>query len=76
MLHMARGPREVNTHATIAKNFRLGTERTLQLRADVFGLLNQPNYDNPEDRITRGDFAIIDDADGQRVFQLGARFTF
>src|SRR5687768_10012940 len=76
MLDMARGPARVNTHTTIAKSFRLGGGSALQIRADVFNVLNRPNYDDPEDRINQGDFGIIDGASGFRTFQLGGRLTF
>jgi hypothetical protein len=76
MLDMARGPARVNTHTTIAKSFRLGGGSALQIRADVFNVLNRPNYDEPEDRINQGDFGIIDGASGFRTFQLGGRLTF
>lgn len=76
MLDMARGPGRFDLHTTFAKSFGIGAGRALQLRADVFGVLNTPNYNNPESRINNADFGRITGASGARTFQLGARLTF
>ena len=76
MLDMARGPSSLNAHTTIAKNFALGSGRRLQVRADVFNVLNRKNYDNPELRINNIDFGRITGASGSRTFQFGGRLTF
>ena len=75
-LDMARGPGNFNLHSTFAKNFGIGGGRTLQLRTDVFSLLNRKNYNNPELRINNADFGRITGASGSRTFQIGARLTF
>ncbi len=76
MLDMARGPGRVDLHTTFAKSFRVGAGSALQLRADVFGVLNSENYNNPELRINNVDFGRITGASGARTFQLGGRLTF
>ena len=76
MLDMARGPASLNVHTTIAKSFDIGSGRRLQVRADVFNILNRPNYDNPELRINNVDFGRITGASGSRTFQFGGRLTF
>jgi hypothetical protein len=76
MLDMARGPSSMNFHTTLAKNFEVGMGRRLQVRADVFNVLNHKNYNNPELRINNVDFGRITGASGSRVFQLGGRLTF
>jgi hypothetical protein len=73
---MARGPGEFNLHTTFAKNFALRGATRLQARADVFGVLNRKNYNNPNTNITSGDFGRITGAGGKRVFQLAVRLTF
>ncbi len=73
---MARGPSALNVHATIAKSFDTASGRRLQVRADVFNVLNRPNYNNPELRINNVDFARITGASGSRTFQFGGRLTF
>ncbi len=76
MLDMARGPSALNVHTTLAKSFAIGTRQRLQVRADVFNVLNRKNYNNPELRINNVDFGRITGASGSRSFQLGGRFTF
>jgi hypothetical protein len=75
-LEMARGPGSVDLNTTLAKNFPLGAGRRLQIRADVFGVLNRKNYNNPELRTNNVDFGRITGAGGARTFQLGGRLTF
>jgi hypothetical protein len=82
MLDMARGPSRLDNNMTIAKSFRLGEGRNLQVRADVFNVLNRPNYELPELRINNAALGRITSATasgattGARVFQLGGRLTF
>jgi len=82
MLDMARGPSALNTNMTLAKSFAVGIGRRLQVRADVFNVLNHKNYRDPELRINNVDFGRITSATpvgattGARVFQLGGRLTF
>jgi outer membrane receptor protein involved in Fe transport len=82
MLDMARSPSAVNFNTTFAKSFAIGTARRLQVRADVFNVLNHKNYQAPELRIDNPDFGRITSATppgastGARTFQFGGRFTF
>jgi hypothetical protein len=76
MWDMARGPGTFNMHTTFAKSFSVGGERRLQLRADMFNVLNGKNYNNPVTNMNSADFGRITGASGARTFQLGARFTF
>jgi hypothetical protein len=73
---MARGPGAFDMHTTFAKNFAVHGATRLQVRADVFGVLNRKNYSNPNTNMNSADFGRITGAGGKRVFQLGARFTF
>jgi outer membrane receptor protein involved in Fe transport len=76
MLDMARSPSSMNLHTTVAKSFVVGTGRKLQVRADVFNVLNRKNYSSPELRINNVDFGRITGASGSRTFQFGGRLTF
>jgi hypothetical protein len=79
MPEMARGPGEVNLHTTLAKSFSIGAEKRLQVRADVFNVLNKKNYttpNNPQTNMNSADFGRITGAGRPRVFQVGARLTF
>jgi len=73
---MARGPSALNFHTTFAKSFSVGGARRLQLRADVFSVLNRKNYNNPQQNINNVNFGRITGAGGARTFQLGGRLTF
>ena len=73
---MARGPGALNFHTTFAKAFGVGAGRRLQLRAEVFNVLNRKNYNNPNTNITNANFGRITGASGARTFQFGGRLTF
>jgi carboxypeptidase family protein/TonB-dependent receptor-like protein len=73
---MARGPSVLNAHTTFAKSFAVGAGRRLQVRADIFNVLNKKNYNNPQTAINNVNFGRITGAGGSRSFQLGGRFTF
>jgi hypothetical protein len=76
MPEMVRGPGEFNLHTTLAKGFALGAQTKLQVRAEVFNLLNRKNYNNPQTDMNNADFGRITGAGRARVFQFGARLTF
>jgi hypothetical protein len=82
MLDMARGPGALHFNTTLAKSFPAGNGRRLQVRADVFNVLNRKNYRDPELRINNAEFGRITSATpvgastGARVFQFGGRLTF
>jgi outer membrane receptor protein involved in Fe transport len=73
---MARGPGALNAHTTFAKSFQIGGDRRVQIRADIFNVLNRANYNNPQTAINNVNFGRITGASGARSFQFGARFTF
>jgi len=73
---MARGPSELNAHTTFAKSFALGGGSRVQVRADIFNVLNRANYNNPISAINNVNFGRITGASGARAFQFGARLTF
>lgn len=73
---MVRGPGDFNLHTTLAKSFSIEAQKRLQVRADVFNLLNWKNYNNPQTNMNSADFGRITGAGRPRVFQVGARLTF
>jgi Carboxypeptidase regulatory-like domain/TonB dependent receptor/TonB-dependent Receptor Plug Domain len=73
---MVRGPGDFNMHTTLAKNFSLQADTKLQVRADVFNVLNRKNYNNPQTNMNSADFGRITGAGRPRVIQLAARLTF
>jgi Carboxypeptidase regulatory-like domain/TonB dependent receptor-like, beta-barrel/TonB-dependent Receptor Plug Domain len=72
----ARGPANWLLNATVAKNFGVGGQRRLQVRADMFNALNKLNYGSPNSNITSTDFGRISGADNARTMQLGMRLSF
>jgi hypothetical protein len=71
-----RGPASFVLNSTIAKNFPLGTQKRLQVRADIFNALNQKNYSNPTSATNSVDFGRITSAAAARTMQVGARLSF
>jgi Carboxypeptidase regulatory-like domain/TonB-dependent Receptor Plug Domain/TonB dependent receptor len=76
MPQMVRGPGDFLLHTTLAKSFTLGAASRLQVRADIFNVLNRKNYNNPNGNMNNANFGRITGAGRARVFQFGARFTF
>jgi len=72
----ARGPASWLLNSTFAKNFPMGAQRRLQIRADVFNLLNKRNFSGPITNIDSTDFGRIIDAQSARTVQIGARLSF
>ena len=66
----------------MAKSLAVGVGRRLQVRADVFNVLNHKNDQAPELRINNVAFGRITSATptgapaAARTFQLGGRLTF
>ena len=63
-------------NTTFAKNFLLGGDQRLQVRADFFSVFNKKNWGNPSSAITASDFGRITSATGSRTMQIGARLSF
>jgi outer membrane receptor protein involved in Fe transport len=72
----ARGPANWLLNSTFAKNFSIGAQRRLQIRADVFNVLNTKNFSNPVNNIDSSDFGRIIEAQTARTMQVGARLSF
>ena len=78
------GPAAWIRNMTFAKSFVLGAGTRLQVRADMFNVLNRANYyiQNAQLAINNANFGRITSATppgattGARVFQLGGRLTF
>ena len=72
----ARSPAEWDMNATFAKNFLLGGDQKLQVRADFFSVFNKKNWGSPSSAINASDFGRITSASGSRSMQIGARLSF
>jgi hypothetical protein len=74
----ARSPTEWDLNTTIAKNFDIGGGTKLQVRADLFSVLNKVNWGVPVTATNSSEFGRLTSASttGSRALQLGARLTF
>jgi hypothetical protein len=63
-------------HTTVAKNFDLGRGSRLQIRLDLFSVLNKMNWGSPVTAINASDFGRITSAGGNRSIQIGSRLSF
>jgi hypothetical protein len=84
------GPSFVNLDMSVAKRTKIWENVTLELRLEVYNVLNHPNFNNPGDdpalvgnQIGNGLFGQItsqlgrsDGTTGARQLQMGAKFTF
>jgi hypothetical protein len=71
-----RGPANWVLDGTLAKSFALRQQMKLQVRADMFNLLNRVNYSGPETNILSAFFGQIRSAGSPRTIQIGARISF
>jgi hypothetical protein len=68
-----RAPGAWNVDVSLSKNFRLTEALRLQVRSDMFNVLNHLNYANINIGLNSGTFGQVRGTTGQRVVQLNAR---
>jgi hypothetical protein len=71
-----RGPASWVVDLTLARNVPVPGRARLQVRADMFNVLNHVNYGGPDTNILSRFFGQIRSAGSPRTIQLGARLTF
>jgi hypothetical protein len=71
-----RGPSCRDVDLAIMRLVRLGGDRTIELRAEVFNLLNTVNYGAPAAMLGAANFGTITSALDPRVVQLAVKFSF
>jgi hypothetical protein len=77
-------PGIVNTNMSVFKNFALGGTRRIQLRWEVYNLLNQVNWSaintvaqfNPQGQMVNASFGQATQARAPRIMQGAIRFSF
>jgi Carboxypeptidase regulatory-like domain len=87
--NILRGPGIQDVDFSLGKNFRIPLPRetgNLQIRFDALNGLNHANFDNPGTSLgtsgagvitgTTGNYNSTNNSFGQRLIQLGARFSF
>ena len=71
------GTGDVVTTLAIQKRFLLPAEgHAIELRGEVFDLLNRPNLGNPNPNLVSPAFGRITSAGGARVVQVALRYDF
>ena len=77
------GPGYERVDASLFKNFHTFREQALQLRADIFNVLNTPGYGNPSNNGISGNGGLItyartfqSNTPDSRFFQFAAKYNF
>ena len=70
------GPGVANVDLAVAKTWRLGGTPTLELRWEVFNLLNRANFDLPNRTFGNPNFGRIFSVKNPREMQVGIRLAF
>ena len=71
------GPGVFTLDAALMKDFRIGRERRLQFRWEVFNVTNHPSYGLPNTNLSSTDFgAIRSTVSAPRQMQFGVKFVF
>jgi hypothetical protein len=76
-----RGPGVANLDLSVAKTTAIAERVSLEIRADIFNLLNHAEFSNPDTNIAGGTFGQILNTGvpgdtRERIIQLGARLSF
>ncbi len=72
-----RGPWFLNENIAVARTFAIDRKRALELRFEVFNLLNRTIWGAPDSTITSANFGKVTTlANLPRQMQLGVRFEF
>jgi hypothetical protein len=70
------GPGLVSFNTSLSRNFAITERARLQVRWEIFNLLNHPNYGLPNVNVNAPNGGVIATAGGSRLMQLGARLSF
>ena len=71
-----RGPGYRNVDLALSRRLPLSSEKALELRAEVFNLLNAPPFGNPVATVGAANFGSIISAGDPRVIQLAIKLHF
>ncbi|MDQ1472756.1 MAG: hypothetical protein QOJ99_4236 [Bryobacterales bacterium] len=65
-----------NVDGALRKNFPTLEKQLLQLRFEVFNVLNHPNWGGANSNPTSGSFGLVTGKNGNRVIQLALKYIF
>ncbi len=71
-----RGPSYHDVDLAVMRNVRFAGERAIELRLELFNLLNTANFGAPAAQLGPASFGTITSALDPRVVQLAAKFWF
>lgn len=74
--NVVQGPGYADWDFALLRTLQLGEFRSLQIRAEIFNLLNHPNFDLPNNEIGTPNFGAITQARSPRLVQLALRLHF
>jgi hypothetical protein len=70
------GPGFFNLDASLFKLFHITERFNAELRGEVFGLTNTPQFNNPNTTLGNASFGYVTGAAGGRTMQLGLKINF
>jgi hypothetical protein len=71
-----RGPAYRDVDLAILRRFPVGGSRAVEVRAEIFNLLNTPPFGAPAAVLGAGNFGTITSAGDPRVVQLALKYLF
>jgi hypothetical protein len=75
-IHAYLGPGRFNVDMGLTRSFRLGGERQIQARAEIFNVLNNVQLGNPVSSLNSSNFGFITGASDPRIIQLALKYVF
>lgn len=69
-------PGRFHNNVAISRTFRAGGLRTVQVRWEIFNVINHVNLNAPSTSLNSATFGQITSADDPRIMQLGLKFAF
>ena len=70
------GPGVVNFDFTMIKRTRIGENKIIEFRSELFNVFNHANFGNPNGSIGSANFGRITTTADPRLIQFGLKFTF
>ena len=74
--NVIRGPGFARTDLSFFKNFAATKTQQLQVRVELFNVLNQERFGQPGNIVGSPVFGAITSAEDGRILQLGIKYTF
>jgi carboxypeptidase family protein len=74
--NIVQGPGYEQWDFSAFKNFKIRESKALQFRAELFNILNHPNFRLPDNDISSPNFGVVSEALPGRLVQLALKFLF